>query len=202
MGLTEMVGKTRCSVHVLPCPALLVCDWQYKLTTCTRWNSQLTLVRSLLRVSPEVWDKLDTPNKLKQYAIKELCDILQPFEYVTNKIQGQNMVTSSLVVNCVGGLWAALASLHEVYKSKLVSVLQSSTETCLNKFESVEAFPASCHPDPRCWTGKLRSHLNHPCLQEDGDPLGYWKAKQPEFPVLTRLAPKYLAIPATSAPVE
>ncbi|KAG7166748.1 Zinc finger BED domain-containing protein 4-like 5 [Homarus americanus] len=43
-------------------------------------------------------------------------------------------------------------------------------------------------------------YLNQPCLQEDGDHLGYWKAKQ--FPVLTRLAPKYLAIPATSAPVE
>ncbi|KAG7173680.1 Zinc finger BED domain-containing protein 4-like 8 [Homarus americanus] len=44
--------------------------------------------------------------------------------------------------------------------------------------------------------------LNQPCLQEDGDPLGYWRAKQPEFPVLTRLAAKYLAIPATSAPVD
>ncbi|KAG7175267.1 Zinc finger BED domain-containing protein 1-like 1 [Homarus americanus] len=59
------------------------------MLTCTSWNSQ-----SVLQVSPEVWDKLDTPYKLKQYELnttKELCDILQPFEYVTNQIQGQNM---------------------------------------------------------------------------------------------------------------
>ncbi|KAG7178095.1 hypothetical protein Hamer_G003862 [Homarus americanus] len=59
------------------------------------------------------------------------------------------MVTSSLVVNCVGGLRAALASLHEVYKSKLVSLLESSTETRLNKFESVEAFRLAATLDPR-----------------------------------------------------
>ncbi|KAG7167946.1 hypothetical protein Hamer_G018371 [Homarus americanus] len=73
--------------------------------------------------SPEVWDKLDTPCKVKHHelnTIQELCDILQPFEYVTNQIQGQNMVTSSLVVYCVGGLRAALVSHREVYKSKLV----------------------------------------------------------------------------------
>ncbi|KAG7175370.1 hypothetical protein Hamer_G001441 [Homarus americanus] len=57
------------------------------------------------------------------------------------------MVTSSLVVNCVRGLRAALASLHEVYKSKLVSVLQSSTETRLNK--SMEAFQLAATLDPR-----------------------------------------------------
>ncbi|KAG7168750.1 hypothetical protein Hamer_G026071 [Homarus americanus] len=109
---------------------------------------------------------------------------------MTHQIQGQNMVTSSLAVNCVRGLRAALARLHEVYKSKLVYVLQSSTETRLNKFESMEAFQLAATLDPRY---KLDWY---------GDPLGYCKAKQPEFPVLTRLAAKYLAIPATSAPVE
>ncbi|XP_042213373.1 zinc finger BED domain-containing protein 4-like isoform X2 [Homarus americanus] len=243
-------------------------EFKLQMATCTRWNSQLTMMRSVLRVLPEVWDKLDTPYKLKQYelnTIKELCDILEPFEYVTNQIRGQNMVTSSLVVNCVRGLRAALASLHEVYKSKLVSVLQSSTETRLNKFESMEAFQLAATLDPRYkldWCHdydnevqdirdlltvkyimacsfdptttdtspaepppmkrnkffalvnrsstprptpsetEVSLYLNQPCLQEDGDPLGYWKAKQPEFPVLARLAAKYLAIPATSAPVE
>ncbi|KAG7153786.1 Zinc finger protein 362-like [Homarus americanus] len=40
-------------------------------------------------------------------------------------------------------------SLHEVYKSKLVSVLQSSTETRLNKFESMEVFQLAATLDPR-----------------------------------------------------
>lgn len=56
------------------------------------------MIWSVLHVSPDVWDKLDTPYKLKQYemnTIKKLCDILEPFE------------------------------LHKVHKCKLVSALQS-----------------------------------------------------------------------------
>lgn len=244
-------------------------ELKLQMATCTRWNSQLMMIRSVLRVSADVWDKLDTPYKLKQYelnTIKELCDILEPFEYVTNQVQGQNMVTSSLVINCIRGLRAALASLHEVHKCKLVSSLQSSIETRLNKFESMEAFQLAatldprykldwCHDDevqdirdlltrkynvarsvaasstsrmdtslvpeesppmkrnkffalvnrsstPRPSETEVSLYLSQPCVQEDRDPLGYWKAKQSEFPILTMLAEKYLAIPATSAPVE
>ncbi|KAG7167037.1 Zinc finger BED domain-containing protein 4-like 2 [Homarus americanus] len=59
----------------------------------------------------------------------------------------------------------------------------------------------SSTPRPTLSKTEVSLYLNQPCLQEDGDPLGYLKAKQPEFPV-TRLVAKYLAIPATSAPVE
>ncbi|KAG7169436.1 Zinc finger BED domain-containing protein 4-like 10 [Homarus americanus] len=150
-------------------------------------------------------------------------------------------------------------------KCIIASVFQSSTETRLNKFESMEAFHLAatldpcyklgwCHdydnevqdisdlltvkynmagsvdptatdtspaepppmkrnkfvalanrsstPRPTPPETEASLYLNQPCLQEDGDPLGNWKAKQPEFPVLARLAAKYLAIPATSSPVE
>ncbi|XP_048867862.1 E3 SUMO-protein ligase ZBED1-like isoform X4 [Brienomyrus brachyistius] len=45
-------------------------------------------------------------------------------------------------------------------------------------------------------------YLSQPCLAEDVDPLAYWKGNQTSFPELARLACKYLAIPASSAPVE
>ncbi|XP_042236493.1 E3 SUMO-protein ligase ZBED1-like [Homarus americanus] len=236
-----------------------------QMATCTRWNSQLTMMRSVLRVSPQVWDNLDTPYKLNQYelnTVKELCDILEPFKYVTDQIQRQHTVTSSLVVNCVRGLRATLASLREVYNSKLVSTLQSSAETRLSKFESMEIFQLAATLDPRykldwCRDDEVQNirdlltqkyndmaasvsradtstaepppmkrnkffalanrsstprptpsdsevslYLSQPCLPEDVDPLDYWKAKHPEFSVLTRLASRYLAIPATSSPVE
>ncbi|KAG7156126.1 Zinc finger BED domain-containing protein 4-like 12 [Homarus americanus] len=141
------------------------------------------------------------------------------------------------------------------------SVLQSSTETRLNKFESMEAFQLAAILDPRyqvdwCHDNEVQDirdlltvkynmarsvdptttdtspaepppmkrnkffvlanqsstprptpsetevslYLNQKCLQDDSDPLGYWKAKQ--FPALTRLAAKHLAIPTTSAPAE
>ena len=34
------------------------------------------------------------------------------------------------------------------------------------------------------------------------DPLGWWKVKEPTYPILAKLAIEYLAIPATSAPSE
>ncbi|KAG0699580.1 Zinc finger BED domain-containing protein 4 [Chionoecetes opilio] len=239
-------------------------DLKLQMATCTSWTSQLLLMRSVLEVAPEVWHKLDTPHTLRQHelnTIKDLCDIFEPFEYVANQLQGQNTVTSSLVVICVRGLRAALAGLREVHTHKLVSVLQSSTDTRLSKFESMEAFRLAATLDPRykldwCHDSEVQDmrdlltlkynnarslqpaardaspaglppmkrnkffalvnrssaprpapsevslYLTQPCLQEDCDPLGYWKAKQPEFPVLTRLAAKYLAMPATSAPVD
>ncbi|KAK3880056.1 hypothetical protein Pcinc_015443 [Petrolisthes cinctipes] len=60
----------------------------------------------------------------------------------------------------------------------------------------------STTPRPTPAENEVTLYLNQPCLQNDCDPLGYWKNKQPQFPVLTSLASKYLAIPATSAPVE
>nr|XP_023696959.1 zinc finger BED domain-containing protein 1-like isoform X2 [Paramormyrops kingsleyae] len=45
-------------------------------------------------------------------------------------------------------------------------------------------------------------YLSQPCLAEDVDPLAYWKGNQTGFPELAQLACKYLAIPASSAPVE
>ncbi|KAI2661217.1 Zinc finger BED domain-containing protein 4 [Labeo rohita] len=45
-------------------------------------------------------------------------------------------------------------------------------------------------------------YFSTPCLTEDTDPLVYWKENQSRFPTLAQRACKYLAIPASSAPVE
>lgn len=49
---------------------------------------------------------------------------------------------------------------------------------------------------------ELPVDLSKPCLTEDADPLVFWKENQSSFPNLAALACKYLAIPASSAPVE
>jgi len=51
-------------------------------------------------------------------------------------------------------------------------------------------------------THELPVYLSTPCLAEDADPLLFWKENQNSFPNLAVLACKYLAIPASSAPVE
>ena len=46
-------------------------------------------------------------------------------------------------------------------------------------------------------------YLSKPCLnEEDDDPLQFWKEHQTSYPTLAKLAACYLAIPASSGPVE
>ena len=49
---------------------------------------------------------------------------------------------------------------------------------------------------------EIQEYLKQPCIDMTSDPLQYWKEQQTNFPHLTALALKYLAIPASSAPVE
>lgn len=49
---------------------------------------------------------------------------------------------------------------------------------------------------------ELDNYLSEPCMDMDSNPLEYWSINCIKYPVLAKLASKYLAIPATSAPVE
>ena len=77
------------------------------ISNATRWNSQLKMLRSILRIPANVMDQLDFPDKLSANELKliqELCDILLPFEEATDAVQGDNIVTASMVIVCVRGL--------------------------------------------------------------------------------------------------
>ena len=49
---------------------------------------------------------------------------------------------------------------------------------------------------------EVTQYLSVQCIPADTDPLQYWKIHQTEFPILSKLACKYLSISALSAPVE
>ncbi len=49
---------------------------------------------------------------------------------------------------------------------------------------------------------QVQQYLSEPCLDDDAEPLLYWKSKQAEYPQLADMASKYLSTPASSAPVE
>ena len=62
---------------------LLEKEVRLQAANANRWNSQLTMINSLLRVSPLAMDKLDYNGKLNVYETnitKELVDILTPFQ--------------------------------------------------------------------------------------------------------------------------
>ena len=49
---------------------------------------------------------------------------------------------------------------------------------------------------------EVADYLASPVVPDDSDPLLYWKMHSKSFPCLSTLAMKYLAVPASSAPVE
>ena len=236
----------------------------------TRWNSQLKMLRSLLRVPRDLIDKLQCtkPTVYEMKLVSELCDILQPFEEATDNIQGDRIVTSSMVIVCVRGLRAELQRLRESYSCKMILTLQASLETRLSKYETMERFKIATTLDPRFqlqWCNELEAaevkgslvhlvasvspapvaaqssdtvanaspprkrsrllnfmtanqrtnatspeariaevndYLSQPALAEDAKPLAFWKDNRFRYPILSKLACTYLAIPASSAPVE
>ena len=109
----------------------------------TRWNSTNKMLKSILHADTEKLDQLDCPTKLTKYEltlIREVTDILSPFESATTQCEGQNIVTSSLVIPCVRGLRAEMEELSSTYKSKMVATLRSSIDRRLTKFEQTENF--------------------------------------------------------------
>ena len=49
---------------------------------------------------------------------------------------------------------------------------------------------------------EVAKYLLESCVLENADPLHYWEVHSPLMPILAQLVVKYLAIPATSAPVK
>ena len=234
-------------------------------TSCeTRWNSQLTMIRSVLAISPEKFDKLDC-TKLTLYerkTLQEVVDMLTPFESATHFTQGENMVTSSLVVPCVKGMKKKLAVLGERYSCALMKTLKVSFERRMSHFEENGSLIMATISDPRfklSWCSgaayimnkeqlqelaaavqvetesgtdyhppkkmktdfidlfwgspenvsqssevekEVSEYLSGALLEKDKNPLAYWAVKDTSYPRLARLAEKFIAMPASSAPVE
>ena len=70
----------------------------------TRWNSQLTMLKSLLQVcDSDAMQRLNYTGKLNAYEITVikrtwLKYVLTPFKWATDLTQGQNIVTVSYIV--------------------------------------------------------------------------------------------------------
>ena len=48
----------------------------------------------------------------------------------------------------------------------------------------------------------VEEYLCTPCLAQEEDPLVFWMNNQEKIPQLTKIAPNYLCVPASSSPME
>ena len=106
----KLLGKTssiirfvRNSVHATE---LLEEEGRLQAKVATRWNSEVKSVRSLLKVPAEKLQNVSCSqlNAYHRTVLQEFVAILSPFEEATNLTQGQNILTSSLVVPVIRSL--------------------------------------------------------------------------------------------------
>lgn len=144
----NIVSHVRRSTHATE---ILEGDTKLQAANTTRWNSQLAMIRSLLRAPEEKLQQLDCPQltKYDRNILGELSEILSPFETATHLLQGQNCVTASLVVPCVRGLKAQLQQMAGKFKCKLVTALQASFTKRMAIYEDMETFVMATALDPR-----------------------------------------------------
>ena len=121
---------------------ILESEKRLKAANVTRWNSQLKMIRSILRIPEEKLQSLDT-HKLTAYDRKILEDVV---EILT---QGDKVVTSSMVVPCVRVLKSTIDSLNHKYTSRFVATLKASINDRLSKYENIDAFLMASALDPR-----------------------------------------------------
>ena len=130
--LTKVLRKTSTIVSFVrkSTHATDILEGEHRLQTAyaTRWNSQLMMIRSVLRVPEEKLESLDLPTKLTQCdrnSLTKACDILSPFEEVTDLGQRDKTVSTSLTISSILGLTSQLESIQAKYHTKILTTLKS-----------------------------------------------------------------------------
>ena len=122
-----------------------------KLFIFCRWNSELHMVRSILAISPENLLGLQTGKTLStddRELLAHIEQILVPFEQVTNKVQGEKIVTSSMVIPCIRVLQAKMLKLS-CQQQSLVDALIASMERRFDVYQCNITFIMATILDPR-----------------------------------------------------
>ena len=231
--LTKVLCKTSTIVSSVckSTHATDILEGEHRLQTAnaTSWNSQLTMIRSVLRVSEEKRDSLDLPTKLTQYdrnILTEACDILACFKEVTDLVQRDKTVSASLNIPSILGPTSQLGSIQAKYHTKFLTTLKSSITRRLAPYTTRSVLQCATVLDPQfklkwCSSSDEASSVKDIILAEatritppDTEQprkrsklfsfmgMSYWQHHASEFPTLSKLARQSLTIPTSSAPVE
>ncbi|MGH0132117.1 UNVERIFIED_CONTAM: hypothetical protein FKN15_048756 [Acipenser sinensis] len=131
-----------------------ILDGERKLqpATAVRWNSDLKMVRSILRADQDKLKQINAPVQLTPADIQcldELVAILEPFEDATLLTQGSNIVSASYVIPSIIGLRTFLSNFNAKYSAQLVSALKASLEKRLSPYEQMPLYKLAALLDPR-----------------------------------------------------
>jgi len=159
----------------------------------TRWNSQLKMIRRLVEVNTdEVVEKPELKfTSHEKVVMKEMIQILEPFEEATDLTQGDQYVSISLVIPSVVGLQKHLSQVNSRYLSLLVRKLKTALDERLGHVEDECLYLSATILDPRF---KLAWH-------DPEDTEGLSEAKKTVLEAVVSLTPNG-ADPAETQPIS
>ena len=145
---STIVSHVKRSTHATD---LLESEKRLKSAMVTRWNSQLQMIRSILRIPEEKLNSLDTSHltTYKRKILEDIIEILTPFEMATQCVQGEKVVTSSMIIPCVRVLKTKMKTLHQKYNTRFVGALSASVDKRLSRYEDSQTFMIASALDPR-----------------------------------------------------
>ena len=108
----------------------------------TRWNSQVKMIRSVLAVPAAKLEQLDAPtiSAYDRNIMKDMLEILEPFEEATDIGQREKTVTASFVIPTIIGLKIHVATTKSRYSSGFITALRISLHKRMAVYEDSEVF--------------------------------------------------------------
>ncbi len=123
-----------------------------EIANATCWNSQLKMIRSILAADPAKMDSIKDAPKLTQYErniIKDLVEILTPFEEATDFSQIENHPSAGYVIPCIRGLLHQLETMTSKYNCAFVLALKNSLTKRMHIYETKQLYHTATILDPR-----------------------------------------------------
>ena len=127
-------------------------DKRLQACNSTRWNSQLKMIRSVLSVPESKLAELVEAPKLTSHErniLKDICEILTPFEEATDFVQTSCVPSAGYVLPCIRGLNHHMQAISSKYHSTFVLALKESLRKRLSYFEEKEVYITAAILDPR-----------------------------------------------------
>ena len=145
---STIVAHVRKSTHATD---ILEGEIRVQAANATRWNSEVKMIRSVLRIPVDKLDSLDT-TKLTPHersTLGDMMSVLTPFEEATDHAQIQNTAAAGHVIPSIRGLRSTLSGMSKKYNGKLVVGLSKSLEKRLVTYERNPVFQMAAALDPR-----------------------------------------------------
>ena len=130
---------------------ILEAENQLQTANDTHWNSQLKMIRSVLKCPESKLNQLETVHlsAYERNILKEMVVILEPFEEATDYAQTENYASAGYVVPSIRGLRAHLDEMKVSYNCGFVTALCRSVDIRLSQYEQSKSYLIAAVIDPR-----------------------------------------------------